>query len=209
MINKFEIKQKQEIKYLGVLIVNTLTWKAHIKLVCTKLARGCFALIKLRNLVNLSTLKSVYYSMVYTHLQYCIAVWGHACKIAVNPLEKMHKKIAKIMVKASFTDPSLPTFHKLNILKLADIYKLEIAKLTHRVKQHVDKSQFSCFKPVSSLVSSQHNYNTRHSANKNYLLPTVRTNFGKRAFEFMGPKIWQEVPSEFKSARSKNVTNHT
>ena len=74
MINNYEIKQKQETKYLGVLIDNTLTWKAHIKLVCTKLARGCFALIKLRNLVKLSTLKSVYYSMVYTHLQYCIAV---------------------------------------------------------------------------------------------------------------------------------------
>ena len=35
IINKYEIKQKQEIKYLGVLIDNTLTWKAHIKLVCT------------------------------------------------------------------------------------------------------------------------------------------------------------------------------
>ena len=65
----------------------------------------------------------------------------------------------------------------------------------HHVKKHVDKSQFSCFKPVSL----QQNYNTRHSGNKNYLLPAVRTNFGKRAFQFMGPKIWQEVPIEFKS----------
>ena len=161
---------------------------------CTKLAWGCFALIKLRNLVSLSTLKSVWYSMVYTHLQYCTAVWGHAHKIT-NPLEKMHKKIVRIIVKASFTDPSLPIFHKLNILKVADIYKLEITKLMHCVKKHVDKSQFSCFKPVSL----EHNYNTRHSANKNYLLPAVRTSFGKRAFQFMGPKIWQEVPSEFKS----------
>ena len=119
-------------------------------MVCTKLARGCFALIKLQNLVNLSTLKSVYYAMVYTHRQYCIAVWGHACKIVINPLEKMQKKIVRIMVKASFTDPFLPIFYKLNILKVADIYKLEITKLMHRVKKHVDKSQFSCFKSVSS-----------------------------------------------------------
>ena len=32
MINKYEIQQKQEIKYLVVLIDKTLTWKAHIKL---------------------------------------------------------------------------------------------------------------------------------------------------------------------------------
>ena len=95
MINKYEIKQKQELKYLGLLIDNTLTWKAYIKLVSTKLARGCFTLIQLRNLVNLSTLNSVYYSMIYTHLQHCIAAWGHACKIAINPLEKMHKNLSE------------------------------------------------------------------------------------------------------------------
>ena len=108
---------------------------------------------------------------------------------------KNAQKIVRIMVKASFSDPSWPIFHKLNFLKVADIYKLEITKVMHRVKRHVDKSQFSCFKSISS----QHNYNTRHSANKNYLLPAVRTNFGKRAFQFMRPKIWQQVPSEFKS----------
>ena len=47
MITKYEINQKQETKCLGVLIDNTLTWKANIKLVRTKLVRGCFALIKL------------------------------------------------------------------------------------------------------------------------------------------------------------------
>ena len=47
MITKYEINQKQETNYLGVLIDNTVTWKAHIKLVRTKLARGCFTLIKL------------------------------------------------------------------------------------------------------------------------------------------------------------------
>ena len=101
---------------------------------------------------------------------------------------KYAQKIVRTMVKASFTDPFLPIFHKLNILKVADIYNLEITKLMHCLKKHVVESQFSCFKPVSL----QHNYNTRHSANKNYLLPAVRTNFGKRAFQFMGPKIWQE-----------------
>ena len=90
------------------------------------------------------------------------------------------------MVKAFFTDPSLPIFHKLNILNVADIYKLEISKLMHRAKKHIDKSQFSCFKPVSS----QHNHNTRHSANKNYQLPAVRTRLilAKEHFNSWGQK---------------------
>ena len=195
MINNKEIKQKQEIKYLGVIIDNKLSWKAHIKLVCSKLAKGCYALIKLRNLTNVNTLKIIYYSMVYTHIQYCIAVWGTAYKSSLLPLEKMQKKILKIMAKASFTAPSLPLFLKYNFLKVQDIFKLEIAKLMHGIYKNLNKPQFSRFKSIST----RHAYNTRHAAKKNYCLPTVKTNFGKSTLQFVGPKIWQDVPSALKS----------
>ena len=62
-INDHIITQKEETKYLGILIDDSLSWKAHINLVNSKIARGCFALTKLRNLVNLCTLKNVYYSV--------------------------------------------------------------------------------------------------------------------------------------------------
>ena len=60
------MKKKQN-KYLGipVLIDDSLSWKANINLVYSKIAKGCFALTKLQNLINLSTLKNVYYSTVY------------------------------------------------------------------------------------------------------------------------------------------------
>jgi len=39
----------------------------------------------------------------------------------------------------------------------------------------------------------------------NYFIPKKQTKFGKRSFSFVGPKIWQDVPSEFKSLNYANL----
>ena len=45
-------------------------------------------------------LKAVYYSLMYSHLQYCISTGGHASKTALEPLEKLQKPIFKIMTSS-------------------------------------------------------------------------------------------------------------
>ena len=102
---------------MGILIDDSLSWKAHINLVNSKIAKKCFVLTKLRNLVDLCTLKNFYYSMVYLHLQYCIIVWEQASKCVLDPTEKLHKRIVRIMKRRPFLTPSLPLFHQLNFLK--------------------------------------------------------------------------------------------
>jgi len=48
-IDNHEIEQVKEIKYLGVIFEDKLSWKPHIKHVCTKLSSGSWTLLKLRN----------------------------------------------------------------------------------------------------------------------------------------------------------------
>jgi len=76
-IGKHEIEQVAQITYLGVIFDNKLTWKPHMQHVCNKLSSGAWALLKPRNYVDINTLKTVYYSIIYSHLQYCISSWGN------------------------------------------------------------------------------------------------------------------------------------
>ena len=55
-----------------------LNWKAHLKCLKTKLLSSCFIMSKLRYYLDMSTLKMVYYSLFYPHMQYCISAWGGA-----------------------------------------------------------------------------------------------------------------------------------
>ena len=105
-----------------------LCWKPHIRHICTKLSKGCWAKINIQNYVDMQTLKIVYDSLVYSHLNYCISIWDMASHNALDPLIKLHKRILKIITKSPPLTPTLPLFKKLNFLKIEEMYKFEIAK---------------------------------------------------------------------------------
>ena len=54
------------------------------------------------------------------------------------------------------------------------------------------------------LSAQIHGYRTRYSTQLNYFLPRKRIETGKRSFQFYGPKIWQEVPSDIKTHSFEN-----
>ena len=49
--------------------------------------------------------------------------------------------------------------------------------------ESLDKPQLHSIKPVAA----QHNYNTRHLAKNNYILPQIKTKFGKQLFDILAP----------------------
>ena len=73
------------ISFLGSLI--------RIQHLCSKLSSGSWALLKLRNYVDTTTLKTVYYALIYSYLQYCVSTWG----LALDPLVRIHKRIIRII----------------------------------------------------------------------------------------------------------------
>ena len=127
-IGKYSLEQVDQIKYFGIILDNKLSWKPHIQLICTKLSSSSWALTRLRNYVDISMLKTVYYSSIYSHLQYCITTRGLAYAIARYSLEKLHKRIIKIITQSSYCAHTTPLFYNLNFLKIKEIFNFEIAK---------------------------------------------------------------------------------
>ena len=77
-IHKNAISEKDQIKYLGIMIDATLTWKPQIEKMCKTIGRSIGILYKIRPFVNIKILKTLYYSLIYPHLIYAIEVWGSA-----------------------------------------------------------------------------------------------------------------------------------
>ena len=111
-IGKHEIEQVSKLKYLGVIIDNKLNCKPHIQYLCSKLSSCFLVLLKLRAYVNISVLKTVYHSLVYFHLQYCITTWELASSTALDPLEKLHKYFIRIISYCSYKSHTSPLFHR-------------------------------------------------------------------------------------------------
>ena len=53
---------------------NKMNWTQHIKYLNAKLCKGSWAILKLKKYVNIHTLKTIYYSLIYSHLKYSITI---------------------------------------------------------------------------------------------------------------------------------------
>ena len=71
----------------------------------------------------------IYFSLVYSHLQYAIGAWGSATTNSLHRLNTIHNKIIKTISWSSFRCHVTPVYSHLNLLKVEDIHQLEIAKL--------------------------------------------------------------------------------
>ena len=109
---------------------------------------------------------------------------------------------------------STPLFSKLQVLKLHDIYKFEIAKLMHR---NYNKS-LNCNSTINKyiLLDNFHSHNTRRKQQKNYFIRRVSSKQAQKSLNYIGPKFWNEIPLKvkeinffkFKKEYKKHVIYH-
>ena len=95
-----------KIRYLGVLLDNSLYWKDQVRAVSVKVSRGLGLLKHAKKFLPLSALTSLYTSIVEPHFCYCCSVWGYAGTTEINRLQKLQNRAARIVANCSFDTPS-------------------------------------------------------------------------------------------------------
>ena len=168
-IDQNVIKQSNCVKYVGVLIDSSLNWKPQIQKACSKLASACWALYQLRKYVDYKTLVMVCNSTLHSHLMYCISSWGSASNSNMRPLFLLQKRAMRIITHSNKRTRTTPLFSRLQILKLHDVCKLEIAKLMDKVH---NKALNICNALTNNytLLDNIHSQNTRRKHQKNYFM---------------------------------------
>ena len=213
-IQKKAIAEKDSVKYLGILIDSGLTWVTHINALSKKISRAIGLLYKIRPFVSTNILKTLYYSLIYSHLNYAIEVWGSADTTHLNRLLILQKRIVRMITRSdkrqedySFL-PSDPLFHQLEILKVHDIFKLRVSKFIYNC---LNKNNPVLFHSWFTLTSQIHRYNTRSKyvdvdnsiTTRTIFVPIARTtHYGLKLTKVKGSKIWNDLPP---SLRVENI----
>ena len=124
------IIQKSYTKFLGLFIDDKLTWKPHAtKYVLSKISRIVGILGKLNSLLTSSSMKTIYYSLVYPHILYGVIFWKAVSKAEFNKIFVIQKKIVRIITRFNRFEHTESLFKQLNIFQLKDVEKLQLSKL--------------------------------------------------------------------------------
>ena len=158
---------------------SNLSWKNHISYVRNKISKNVGIMARARKVLNCDTMLTLYYSMIYPYLSYCIHVWGSAFKSHLDKIIKIQKRIVRMMCGVSRKTHSFPLFQASDILNIEKVYEYTVGLLMYKFHH----SQVPCI--ISELFienSDIHSYFTRQS----HLLhvPKCRTEIGKRSFRY-------------------------
>ena len=125
-------------------------------------------LYQIRDYVTEHTLNILYYSFVYSILNYGIIVWGTATQNQLHQINvRMNNIVRTITCNKKFSHVSR-LYKNLNYLKLNDIYHLELAKFMHNI---CNNKLPLLFQQRFIRIELVHSRQTRKLTNLNYFLP--------------------------------------
>ena len=103
-----------------------------------------------------------------------------------------------------------PIFTKLEILKVSEIYKYQVAKLIYKCINAIAPANFQNWFKINHI---RHCHNTRSNINidvgikiNNLFIPSARiTHYDLRQLKVNGPRIWNVLPTNIKNITSLPV----
>ena len=78
------IERVHTTKFLGVIIDDKLSWHHRIVYVCMKLNKSLSVIYKVKNILNVNSLKHLYNALILPYLFYYCEVWGNASKYLIE-----------------------------------------------------------------------------------------------------------------------------
>ena len=183
--------QKNECKFLGIMIDSQLNWKSHINYISSKISKNIAILKFLKFTFPKEILKTLYLSLVLPYFNYCNIVWGAADKSLLEPLVVLQKKSLRIINKVNYLDHTDPLFLEMKLLKLCQIYKLNCLLFIYKC---INMKQFVKFRNRLVRVTDIHNHYVR-SGNQ-FRPPACRLKKVRQSYFYNGIILWNELDPE-------------
>ena len=140
-----KITSINSIKYLDVKIDRDLYWHDQVNIIKVELNRANALLLKIRNYVNIKTLRNIYFAIFDSHLTYSCIFWTQN----VNTVRRLIILLKKALQAMNFRDylfHSSPLFTSYNILKFRDQITLQVVLF---ISKSIDRPVLSIFHDIS------------------------------------------------------------
>ena len=134
-------------------------WKPHTDKVANKLVKYLGILNRLKRYLPSHIMRILYCSLVQSNLNYGILVWGHEC----NRLHRLQKRFIRIISCSSYNAHTEPLFKKMELLKLDDLFNINVFKFYYKFCHKTLPIYFNCFDLHTQ--SEIHSYRTRSQGN--------------------------------------------
>ena len=118
LINSVELKRVSNVKFLGVILDEHLTWPDHILMIKNKVCKLVAIINSLKWKLPTGILRNLYNSFVLPYLTYCTTVWAGVSSNRLKRIFLLQKRLVRIIAGVHYLAHSSPLFKSLNLLSI-------------------------------------------------------------------------------------------
>ena len=199
------ISATDQIKFLGLTLDQSLSFKPHINTVLNKLSKSIGVIYRLNQYLPSQTLLMLYYSLIYPYLNYGIESWYNVTTTMSEKVLILQKRAIRSVYKIPYNGSTKTYFKQHNILRLPEIFSFKIGSMF--VKYVNDESIKNDY--ISSLLqlnSDIHSHNTR--IRNNFSVPFFKRSASKSCFIYQSLTYWNSLPQSLKQKKNHANFNH-
>ena len=126
-----EITMVNNTKYLSLKVDDQLKWSTHWSSTIKKVSRGIGMLKYSKRYLPKESLFMLYRSLVEPYFRYCCPVWGSCSASALDKLQKLQNRAARIVTNSPYDASALPLIGSLGWLTIREFIDFETSKMVY------------------------------------------------------------------------------
>ena len=185
-INHINIDHVTNFNFLGIILNSHLTWTSHVQHISIKISRIIGIMYRLKHIYPQSVLLMLYNTLIVSHFNYCILIWGS--KIVNNhQIHKLQKKALRIIYNSDYVAHSEPICKSLFLLKVTDMFRLALWKFYFKLMNNSLPSYFDEMKPVLPRICNYHEVRR-----PTFHLPNIKHEFAETMLSYQLIRLLNE-----------------
>ena len=198
IVDQTSIMPSECARNLGVLFDKHLNMKSHIRNICKKATFALYNISKIRKYLDTATTERLVHAFITSVLDSCNSLLYGLPSTELDKLQHIQNSAARLVSRTKRHSHITPVLEKLHWLTIRKRIVFKMLLLMYKVNTNSAPSY------LRELMNRHNPSRTlRSSKMMQYVVPSSRTvTFGDRAFAVAGPKLWNKLPMDIKSAPS-------
>lgn len=198
VINREQIEQVKQIKYLGVVLDEQLNFIEHVNYICKKISKKLGVLRKVRKNISISTAVNVYNVLIKSHFDYCSSLLYMCSQSHKDRLQLLQNKAMRIILKCSRYTSIEYMLNALRWLNVNQRLFMLCMIFVFKIKNNMYPG-YLCENVRTNEVTE---YNLRNYGDLR--IQRTRTTQGQRTIFHMGFHDFNNLPRDIKNANNIN-----
>lgn len=189
-----------EFKYLGVILDSKLSFNSHAKMVSNRIKFALSNFRHIRQQMSVQAAKMYMYSMIFSHLTYCLTVWSHANITTLKPIHSLYKRTVKTLDRKPNSYHHCSILQKHKLLSWENMIKYAHLCLIYKVIHGLSSPPLSQFIQIRNTDHSR----TRGAVRGDCIIPLRKSLFGQTTFSVQAAHEWNLTPITIRNSNTYN-----